>query len=98
MRAWFLAIAAVIALPGGFILSDYHARTKALDFCSRAAPGAQMDIVRQAAEKEGIDYYRTIQGDHVVVAYVGLDIFSRHLCDVRGAEGKVVSSQYVHLD
>lgn len=98
MRAWLLAAAIALALPGGFIWSDYHARAKALDFCSRAAPGAQMDIVRRAAGNEGLDYYRLIEDDHVLVAYVGLDIFSRHLCDVRGAEGRVVSSQYVLLD
>lgn len=92
LAALFLGAVAVV------LVVESEAERQATAFCARFKSGTPFAEVQQAAAGEGDARHRSIQAAEVTVAYIGVPPFSRHMCIVSAAGGKVASARYVFLD
>ncbi len=92
----------ILALP--FILVVWvrsvedDAQTNARAFCQRFPVGSSITDVGTAAAETGDARHRIVSADQVVIAFVGVPPFSRHVCIHEGRSGKVTATRYLHVD
>ena len=77
---------------------EQNAQISAKDFCDTVAIGSSFAEVAETARAIGEDRLRLIQEDSIIIGFTGIPPFSRHICDVRGKQGNVVSRAYIYLD
>ena len=91
-----IVLGLLLALIAGCIVAERHAEAAARELCRRFPPGNDF---REALTVAGAQGERRIAtADSITVFFVGLPPFSRHNCEIRGADGKVSASRYFHLD
>lgn len=94
-----LAITLVALLVAAFVagmLAERNAEAAAQALCRQFPPGSDFRAAREAAANLG--ERRLATADSITVLFVGLPPFSRHNCEIRGAEGRVLAARYFHLD
>jgi hypothetical protein len=79
------------------------AKKEALDFCATVRVGQSIDGIEERAIASGavkpFAKWQTVADGSIelLVIYVGMPPFSRHLCSIRATDA-VVSATYSHLD
>lgn len=94
--ATLIILALAAALPASCLIAERNAEAAAEEFCQRFPAGADFAEARRAATSEGDR--RIVTVDAITVFFVGLPPFSRHACEIRGMNGKVVARRTFHLD
>lgn len=77
---------------------EEQAKSDAHAFCDAVSPGDPMDPVKARAEGLGMGMLRQITDEKVVVGFVGIPPYSRHLCTVRAGNGRVTDASYFYMD
>jgi hypothetical protein len=88
----------LFGLLGYALLREHRARTDAHAFCDAVTVGAPMAPIRIGAQGLGMDRLRHIGDERVVIGFMGIPPFSRHLCTVYAEDGRVTSAEYFYLD
>lgn len=92
---------AFAAFVGYGAWAERSAESKVSALCASIGAGQDPAAVQDRAIADGADDARleSIEGqDTLVITYVGLPPFSRHLCLVQVQNGRVVSASRSHLD
>jgi hypothetical protein len=110
MKALKKALKFALGLAAFFLLylaygmyQEPRAETKAKAFCASVKVGDATDPLVERALAEGSEpaftKWRQVAPDErqLMVIFVGLPPFSRHICDIRAAS-RVLHAQYRHLD
>ncbi len=98
-----LAIA-IVGLISYAVYAENVAEKQAQEFCAPLKAGAPTEGLIQAALAKGADERMThwikIAGepDWLPVTFKGILIFSRHMCSIHAANGKVIDAAYSYLD
>ena len=101
------ALVALILVFGLFLgyaaYSERAATGKAEAFCQTITAGSDASTLLDSAIAHGADtvhtkWFRTDDQDQLPVTFSGATPLSRHICWVKAAEGRVVSSRVVYLD
>ena len=95
---WIIAFVVVVGLLIWGWRMEEVAESKARDFCEQVAVGDAFSDVQDTARRAGEDRLRLMTESSVLVGYTGIPPFSRHACEVRGENGKVVSKRYLLVD
>ncbi|WP_457098146.1 hypothetical protein [Lysobacter sp. P5_B9] len=99
-----LALVLVFGLFVGYAaFSERSASGKAEDFCRTTVPGSATAALLDSAISHGADtvhtkWYQSDGQDQLPVTFSGATPLSRHICWVKAAQGRVVSSRVVYLD
>jgi hypothetical protein len=91
-----LAVAIGLIAWIGFVEADAEAKARA--FCERFPVGSAFTDVATAAVDVGDRRHRIIRANEVLIAFVGVPPFSRHVCAFDGQSGKVTQARYLRLD
>jgi hypothetical protein len=91
--AFIALLAAAIAAA---MIAERNAEAAAQALCRQFPPGSDFRAALAAAASQG--ERRLATADSITVFFVGLPPFSRHNCEIRGADGKVRAARYFHLD
>ncbi len=94
-RTW-VTPAIICALFSGCIYAEIRAEAKAKAFCSRFTVGGDFNEAIEATNASGV--YHRVGEKAAFVMYMGVPPFSRHMCVIDGAEGKITRLRQVHLD
>lgn len=92
-----LAVLLLLSLPASCIVAEWRAESQARAFCEKFPVGSVFEEAVKEARGSGHQIKSWPEGK-VAVMYVGVPPFSRHICDLRNAEGIVVEANYVWLD
>jgi len=91
-----VALALVAALIAGGIVAERNAESSARTLCRQFPLDSDFSEAVRIAMTQGERRLTTV--DSITVFYVGLPPFSRHNCEIRGANNKVVATRYFYLD
>lgn len=95
---WSLILALPIMLVVWVRYVEDDAQANARAFCQRFPVGSSIADVATAAAETGDDRHRIVSADQVVIAFIGVPPFSRHVCIHEGRSGEVTSTRYLHVD
>lgn len=87
----------VLGLPASCAVAEWRAEAQARAFCEKFPVGSAFEEAVKEARASGHQIKSWPEGK-VAVMYVGVPPFSRHICDIRNADGVVVEADYVWLD
>ena len=95
---WGIALVLVAGVLTWSWWVEQTAQTSAREFCDAVIVGSSFAEVAETAKTVGEDRLRLIREESIFIGFTGVPPFSRHACEVRGEEGKVVTTEYVYLD
>lgn len=95
---WLVTVVGVGLFLAWLVYLERTAESGAREFCAGIEAGSPLDAVARRAAEVGDERLRRLEADRVVVGFTGIPPFSRHLCEVTGADGTVAGSRYLHLD
>jgi len=77
---------------------EIKARNDAESFCALINIGDPIEPVKELAITVGSSILRSIEENEVVVGFIGIPPFSRHLCIVKSENSKITEKEYFYLD
>lgn len=95
---WGVLLAGTIGLVTYIRYVESDAEAKARAFCDRFPVGSPLADVAAAASDTGDSKHRMIQANQLSITYIGVPLFSRHVCVYAGEAGKVTKAWYSHVD
>jgi hypothetical protein len=97
-----LALFIIFALYTAYgIYAERSASRKAANICASVSPGDETSGLREKGISDGAFYARWSESEGnstLSIMFMGFPPFSRHLCDIKAKNGRVIAAELTYLD